>query len=226
MKNKANRISWRQRRGYETIDLNDTLVLVQAPVEQVVQALNQLQQVVYWERDIYEREIVIQSNSLLVFQFQGHPWTVIRELRSMSYGVFLQEEDTQSLSSLLCTKAIFYHVSDTAFNIGYYLYNCGESIEELFFTSECEEGLNEDEEDEETYQGTYRFQSQLRQLEAKDIKNPYNFVHDFLLEQDVYIPIFFSRYTFEIGEHLTLQMEGVERNDLERMDYIVMHKYC
>ena len=44
-----------QRRGIELIDLNDYLVLVQAPIEQVGQALCWTRTVTRWERDALEQ---------------------------------------------------------------------------------------------------------------------------------------------------------------------------
>lgn len=227
MKEEANHISWRQRRGYETTDTNDELILVQAPIEQVAQAYNQLQQAVYWERDVYEREIVIQGYSLLIFQFQGHPWTLMHELPIRTCNVLLDEQEAQALSSLLSTKVIYFLISDTGSKIGYHLYNCGESMEKLFFTSEVEEELDEDEDDEdedEELEGTYQFQSQIRQLKAEDIKYPYGFVEEFLQEQDAYVPAFFSKTTFRVGQRVTIQLEGIKRSDFERMDYMVLNQ--
>ena len=224
MRDKADRISWRQCRGIETVDLNDDLVLVQAPTEQVAQALSQLRQVVYWKRDVYEREIVIQGHGLIVFRLQGHPWTLIRELPIKKYNVLLEEKDAQSLSSLLGTKAMFYQVSDTASNIGYYLYNCGELMEKLFYTSECEEELDEEDEDEETNHGTYQFQSQLRSIKVEKIKNPYSFIENFFWQQDVYIPALYTRMIFRVGQRFSLQMKEINQPDeLERMDYMVFN---
>ena len=51
-------IPWEQCRGIESINLNDNLILVQAPIEQVAQSFNQVRQVARWEHhDVYGREI-------------------------------------------------------------------------------------------------------------------------------------------------------------------------
>ena len=217
-----------QRRGIETTDLNAQLFLVRAPIEQVAQACRQLRQVALWERDVYEREIEIQGYSFIVFQFRGHPWTVIQELSSLYYSVPLEDKDIQSLSGLLHTKALCYFVSDTSMNIGYHLYDCNESIEKLYFTHECEREMDEDDDennddDDMEAQGTYQFQSQLRQLKAEDIGNAYGFIDDFLREQDAYVPAFFSKVIFRVGQRITLRIKGIEHDDFERMDYVVLN---
>ncbi|MUG92376.1 hypothetical protein F7734_07875 [Scytonema sp. UIC 10036] len=70
-------VSIEQRRGTENIDLNDYLVLVQSPIEQVGQAFIQMGLVDLWERDVYAREIELTNKrSFILFQFQRHPWTI------------------------------------------------------------------------------------------------------------------------------------------------------
>ncbi len=133
MEDAANGIPLEQCRGIEHIDLNDSLFLVQAPIEQVAQAFSQFPQLVLWERDAYEHEIEILGYGLMVFQFRGHPWTLIHQLNFMTYQSPLQipfkDEDIELLSRSLHTKAICYQISDSSHNIGYHLYDCGESIE-------------------------------------------------------------------------------------------------
>ncbi|MBD2513053.1 hypothetical protein H6G91_38820 [Nostoc muscorum FACHB-395] len=52
-------VPWERCRGIETTDVNDYLILIQAPIEKVAQAISQVRQVVVWERDVYEHEIEI-----------------------------------------------------------------------------------------------------------------------------------------------------------------------
>lgn len=226
MEDAVNSTPIEQCRGIETIDLNDSLVLVRAPIEQVAQALNQLKQVVVWERDVYEREVEIQGYGLIVFQFQRHPWTLMRELPILSYSVLLEDKDAQSLSHLLYTKAIFYLVSDTSLSIGYHLYNCGESVEKLFFTSELEDELDlgKEDEEEEDVQGTYQFYSRIRPIRSGDIKDPYEFTEEFFQAQDAYIPAFLSKVIFRSGQRITLAFKDFKRDDFIRMDYILINR--
>ena len=114
----------------------------------------------------------------------------------------LEDEEAQALSHLLHTRAICYRVSDTCGALGYHRYNCGESIEKLYFTSSGEEEMDEYEDMES--QGTCQFQSQLRQLKAEDIENPYTFIWNFFQEQDAYVPAFCWQEYSTVGQRVTL----------------------
>ncbi len=223
-------IPWEQCRGIESIDLNDNLILVQAPIEQVAQSFNQVRQVARWERDVYGREIEILGYSFVVFQLRGHSWTTIHELTFLHKQVPLREKDIQLLSGLLHTKTICYLVSDTGGHIGYHLYDCGESMEKLYFTSDVEGEIDEDEdadEDEDMkIQGTCQFKSQIREIKAEDINNHYDFTYDFFREQDAYVPDFFGLIWWDklkVGQRITLQLKGLEHDNFERMDYLVLN---
>ena len=211
-----------QRRGIESIDRNDVLILVQSPIEPVARCFTQVRQADLWERDVYEREIEIIGQDFIVFQLRGHPWTVIHGNRILPYRVPLKDEDAQALSHLLHTRAICYRVSDTCGVIGYHLYHCGESIEKLYFNSYGEEEMDEDEDEDMEAQGTCQFQSQLRQLEAEDIEDPYGFIWNFFQEQDAYVPALYWQEHSTVGQRVTLQMKGLEREDIERMDYVAL----
>ena len=220
-------VPWEQCRGIENLDVNDYLILIKAPIEEVAQAISQVRQVVLWERDVYEHEIKILAYGHIIFQFKAHSWTVISQISSRLSRVCLDEKDAQSLSDLLHTKAICYLISDTGLKIGYQFYNCNELLEELYFTSEIEGEFDDEYEEEESedmeIDGTYHFQSNLRQLNIEDIGCPYDFTETFLREQDVYVPDFFHRVNFRVGQRLTLHIEGLKHEDLERMDYLVLN---
>lgn len=62
-----------ERCGLEDIDTIAEGLLVLAPLDQVAEVVAQLG--LRWERGIYGQSI--QGCGLLVFQFQGHPWTEI-----------------------------------------------------------------------------------------------------------------------------------------------------
>jgi hypothetical protein len=203
-------VSLQQCRGIESIDQNVFMVLVQAPIELVAQAFSQLRQAEIWVRDVYEREVEIIGQGVMVFQFRGHSWTLINRLCDPPYGsglprqVGATEEDAQNLSDLLHTRAIYYTASDTSGTIEYQLYQDGKSVERLFF----EEGFS------------VQFQSQLRQLEAEDIENAYSFTMNFIREQDAYVPVLFVSKCRSVGQQMILQLENLSRDNLERMDYI------
>ncbi len=202
-----------QCRGIESLDQNVFMVLVQAPIELVAQAFSQLKQAEIWMRDAYEREVEIIGQGVMVFQFREHAWTIINRLCDPPSGLGLPsqigatEEDAQNLSDLLHTRAINYTASDTSGTIEYHLYQDGSSMERLSF----EEGFS------------VQFQSQLRQLEAEDIEDAYGFTMNFIREQDAYIPLLFVPKCRSDGQRISLRLENLRRDDLDRMDYIA-HK--
>ncbi|MCG6135992.1 MAG: hypothetical protein MET45_15275 [Nostoc sp. LLA-1] len=197
-------ISLDQHRGLETIDANVLFVLIRASVEQVSQAFSNLRQMNVWERNIYEREIDIHNESFLVFQLRGHPWSLIYKFNLPSNRIYLTEEDAQSISESLGTSAIFYAGSDTCGTMEYHLYHHGILQEKLSFEEEV----------------SIEFQSQLRQIEAGDIKSAYRFTMDFIREQDAYIPCLIEVEDLKVGQRTKLHIEDLMPDEVERMDYL------
>lgn len=160
-----------QRRGIEFLDLNDYLVLVQAPIEQVGQALCQTRQVACWERNVYEREIeLVEQSSAIIFQFRKHSWTIIQSSNFFPFGMSLYDEDAQSLSHWLHTKALSYLVSDTGGYFGYHLFNCGESLERFYYDENELIEVTDADADEMEFVGVPEFRSQLRPEKASEVK--------------------------------------------------------
>ncbi|KYC41327.1 hypothetical protein WA1_21710 [Scytonema hofmannii PCC 7110] len=225
-------VSIEQRRGTENIDLNDYLVLVQSPIEQVGQAFIQMGLVDLWERDVYAREIELTNKrSFILFQFQRHPWTIIQSSNFFPHTIWLKDEYALLTSIWLHTKAIYYQVSDVCGHTGYHLYNCGESTERLYFEAkDFEEEMDANssmrENEYRSEEGIYQFRSQLRQIKAEDIqnvaRNAYDFTNQFLREQDAYAPGISWISDFGVGQKVTVRVLGLERNDFERMDYIAL----
>ena len=214
--NKEEDVPIEQCRGIEHIDLNDRLLLVQASVEQVGQACTQMLSINRWERDVYGCELeLINQNCFLVFQLRNHPWTLIQSFSFLPHEFLFEDEHVQSISLSLNVKVISYLVSDTGGYIGYQLYQGGESIERFYY-----EGGGYDE--DRAFPGMYQFQSRLRLLKAEEIINPYRFTYAFVCEQDAYIPAISWNTGFKVGQKVTLQLQGLEYDDFERMDYLVL----
>ncbi|WP_193197757.1 hypothetical protein [Nostoc sp. MG11] len=106
-------------------------------------------------------------------------------------------------SVLLNTSAIYYAGSDTCGTLEYHLYSNGVSQEKLSF----EEGIRKE------------FQSQIRQVEARNIKSAYAFTMNFIHEQDAYIPCLIEVEGLSPGQRTTLRIEDLMPNEVERMDY-------
>ncbi len=182
---------------------------------------------------MYEREIEVGSQDYIVFRLKGHPWTLIHGQRVLSYGLPLNDKDAQALSIWLQTDAIYYWESETSGSIGYYLYNCGNCIEKL----SDENGDDEEAEDsgmeqflwqlanrhqaaplskDERYSAIAAFLSH-KQAERGNEPDP---IDTFFREQDAYVPYLNWQSNFEVDQRVTLRLEGLEREDLERMDYV------
>ncbi|MEH2174675.1 hypothetical protein [Nostoc sp.] len=197
-------ISLEQRRGVETIDANILFVLVRSSVEPVAQTFSNLKQMNIWVHNAYDREIDIQNESIFVFQLRGHPWSLIYKPHISSIRIYLTEEDARSISESLGTSAIYYAASDTCGTIEYQLYSNGISVEKLSYEEEV----------------VIEFQSQLRQVEAKDIQSAYAFTMNFIREQDAYIPCLIEVEGLSAGQRTTLRIEDLMLNEVERMDYL------
>ncbi|OKH25745.1 hypothetical protein [Chroogloeocystis siderophila] len=201
---RAEGVPLEQLRGLETIDRNILFVLVQASVELVAQAFSTLRQMNVWVRDAYERAIDIHNESTFVFQLRGHSWSIVFKLYVRSMRIDLTEEDACRISESLGTAAIYYAGSDTCGTLEYQLYQNGVLQEKLFFEEEV----------------SLEFQSQLRSLEAKDIRDAYTFTMNFIREQDAYIPNIVQREDLRAGQRTTLSFENLMPHEVERMDYL------
>ena len=196
-----------QKRGIESIDLNQTFVFVKAPIETVASAFVRVRQADRWEQDVYDREIVTTGQGFIVFQFQEQTWTSIYNFGFVPSCTPLDKKDAQTLSSLLQTRTVYYRVSDTGGYIGYELYENGNFIETLDFEEDI----------------SFYFQSQNCQLQREDMGSVYGFIYDFMVEQDIYIPAI-RRVENQQGYVRLLgpELENLERSDFERIDYLTL----
>ncbi len=201
-------MSIEERRGIETIDRNQNILLVRAPIESVAEKFSRARRADVWERDIYDREIEITTESYIVFQFRGHPWTIVEKLTYRPGSLVFGVGDALTLSWFLSTRAIYYTGSDTCGYIGYNCYDGGAFAEMLYFEAEMD----------------LLFLSDFREVKTEDIDDALNFTFAFMEEQDIYIP--FVHYgNVRIGDRVNLRPKGptlddLVRSDFERVDYI------
>jgi hypothetical protein len=201
-------MSIEERRGIETIDRNQNLLLVRASIESVAPKFSRARRADVWERGIYDREIEITTESYILFQFRGHPWTIVEKLTYRPASLVFGEGDAIALSNFLSTHAIYYKCSDTCGYIGYNCYDGGAFAEMLYF----EEEIN------------VLFLSNFREVKAEDIDSAFRFTDAFMEEQDIYIPYVYYE-NVRAGVRLNLRPEGptlddLVRSDFERVDYI------
>jgi hypothetical protein len=164
---------WESMRGSWTTDYNNSLTLIRASIDDVVDALADRTE--RWERDVLGRDILLgERGGAFVFRLRGHTWTeaVLERFKPIwSLG-------ERALSRVLKTRVIGYSVSDTSGYIGYSLYENGQLLEKL---SALEGGSNEPE-------GSNSFSSSLRDLKRDDITNIWEFTGGFLVDQDAFDP--------------------------------------
>lgn len=201
-------MSVEERRGIESIDINQNLVLVRAPIESVAEKFSRARRADVWERDIYDRPIEITAESYIIFQFRGHPWTIVQQLNYRPGHLVFGEGDAITLSNFLSTRAIYYKVSDTCGYIGYNCYDRGTLAEMLYFEEEV----------------SFLFVSDLRELTTEEIDSAFSFTFAFMEEQDIYIPnVHYDNV--KVGVPVNLRLKGptlnnLERHDFDRIDYI------
>lgn len=203
-------VTLRQRRGIGSIDTNDRQILIHAPIEEVARSLGQVIPIAQLEPDVCGRQIGIRHYGLVILQFQGHAWTtIVGPWLNLSYYSYpLKPENACVWSQILNTDVIYYPVSDTGSYIGYQLFNSGNSIETLFYTS------SEDRKSE--------FESSLRQIELEYfIYNAYRIVYDFMVERGVYVSSFRWNDACSANQHLLFQIKGLKCADFVRIDYAV-----
>jgi len=201
-------MSIEERRGIETIDRNQNLLLVRAPIESVAEKFSRARRADVWERDIYDRPIEITAESYIVFQFRGHPWTIVEQVKYQPGQLVFGEGDAITLSNFLSTRAIYYKCSDTCGYIGYNCYDGGAFAEMLYFEAEMD----------------LLFLSDFREVKAEDIDSAFRFTFAFMQEQDIYIP--YAHYeNVRAGDRVNLRPKGptlddLVRSDFERVDYV------
>src|SRR5688572_3212533 len=66
-----------QRRGVMTFDTDQIIVLVKEPVEQVARAFVDHSGAGTWIKDALRQTVTLRSHSYLLFQFAGHPYTIV-----------------------------------------------------------------------------------------------------------------------------------------------------
>ncbi|WP_165246534.1 hypothetical protein [Paludisphaera soli] len=227
---------WDQRRGVESFAANRDLVLIKASVEEVGRAL--APEAAVWERDVLGREITLERSACFLFRLRGHSWTEVVDYHEPPYwDESIDDKDWRSLSKKLGTQLITFGMSDSCSSVGYTLWADGELQESFFAEEACAE--DEDEEDEVAGRpepGVSHFVSKRRATTLAEIRNIWDFAHDFLVEQDAFDPgigfgYFVGQYWPEPGLRARVENPGLGLGlgshgtatsfpDFERIDYI------
>ena len=176
------------------------VAMVHAPIDDVAGAFAGLVKPVRVEKDIAKRKISPGSQYQYLFQLKDHPWTII--LRSLGH---LSLEDVKSiagqareLSRLLKTRAYTYMAENASGAEGYEIFENGESLEEA---EKCEHT---------------KFRSNFRSQPEFDDEL---FPDPILAEDGIYLPVCYPK---DSGYDIKLVIEGIQRGDVLRADYVVL----
>ena len=229
-----------RRRGIDLEDGDDTLILVLAPLEAATRAFQLSHRAEIWERDVIGKTVQLAPRCYLSFRMAGHSWTILRAcyLDSANSRFDLTAEDAKAISASTSAPTILFLNSDNASVVGYTYFESGEEKERFFYDPEGGEwGADDhwedddwDEDDEDKWQNEEEegwagppptFLSSRRQLDTRQIEDPWVFVDHFLKEMDAFAPSLEIRVKKPFKEH-TLTFEGFADEDFDRMDFIAV----
>jgi hypothetical protein len=218
-------VPWESRRGLETTDYNNSVILIRAAIDDVARAAAESTE--RWERDVLGRDIVLgKQGGAFVFRLHGHAWSIL--ITEPYSPTEFSAIDAQALSRLLKTRVISYGVSDTMGSIGYQFYDNGELLEELAAT----------EGDSGRPDADSTFSSRRRDLKTNEIANIWSFTNQFFLEQDAYEPglgftYFLGHRSYRPGDRVPIENPGIvsvmtdgrrlqNTPPIERVDYLAL----
>ncbi len=116
-------------RGVGQPEASELVLLVKAPIQQVSRAFEVRRCATTFQEDILDgEELAIRDEGFLIYQFRGHPWTLVQspliDRRALHPG------DAADLSRRLEADAILYEVCDADDYFRYRLYRDGELVED------------------------------------------------------------------------------------------------
>lgn len=226
-----------RRRGIDLEDGDDTLILVLAPLEAATRAFQMSHRAEIWERNVVGKTVELTPRCYLSFRLVGHAWTVIRAcyLDAANAQNNLTAEDAKAISESTSAPTILFLNSDNASVVGYTYFESGEEKERFFYDPEGGEwdadASWEDDDDDEAWEVEEEeegwagpppvFLSIRRQIDTRQIEDPWVFVDHFLKEMDAFAPSLEIRVKRPFKE-LPLSFEGFEDEDFDRMDFIAV----
>ena len=229
-----------QCRGLESgvMDSSSKVIVVEAPVAMVGEAIAQLNSQAKIHAEAFDRAIQAREQGIILFQLRGFDWTVLYKYKKGFRKSWIEELLSQ-LSDRLETRAMFLEITDTAPYIYHQIWESGESVEHFLY-----DYYYVDENDYIGESKVLKLESQIRQVSEADVSH--NALNDFYSEQGVYFPDLQitsepleqdnqSSFTFKVSGIfdwcLSEQFKGIssedclksyslERDDFEGFDYI------
>lgn len=179
------------------------LVLLQAEVETVARALQQVEGARTWWRDVHGETAELTPRSFAVLRLAGHRWTLVSSL--VAGGPHLEEHDAVRLGLALDAPVLRTAASADAESGASYAYFDGEACLERMVWRRGHE---------------LDYESHLQDLKAADIADPRTRADVFLAELDAWAPHHLGPLG-RVGEELRLDL-GLESADVERLDFVAV----
>ncbi|MGB3756001.1 MAG: hypothetical protein WBA07_06455 [Rivularia sp. (in: cyanobacteria)] len=201
----------KNKRGFDLKDYSASFgyVLVKAVIDEVSSTLAKLKSATAIG-DVYNNSTECSDYGYLVWQYFGHDWTIFE------YEV-CESEFPQKISRILKTDSIYYEYEDTSDWEGYTFFENGVEIEGYSFGLDYFEEMAESAEyrgeefDLQSYYNDFikdedrdylfSFKSTIRNASDREVKNEKQFVNDFFISQNAWLPSYeYMPYVDENGQ--------------------------
>lgn len=222
-----------ERRGLGLTDAGNMTIAVKESVQKVSEAIAERYCADVWYQDVYEQSITIRKESIVVFRFKSHDWTLVQEAGFQPIQFFprLTYSYSEHLAKDLGTEAVFLKSADGLYQ--YYYYIGDKNLEGFYF-----DGYFDDDGDDsdrqnvldrfstleylKKFDGQFGFYSSFYKGDFKSLlldSGLYMVVSNLLRHNSVYIPTVLWKRK-KIGEDVRVSAYGLSNDDIERMDYI------
>ena len=222
-----------RRRGIDCPDLGVQAIAVQCDLQLVSSCVASVCDFSGSSQDIYGESVEVFGEGVLVLQLRHHSWTIVQPagFEPIKYWYRLTYLQAKRISELLASKACYLHRA-TAYYF-YALFQEGKDVEGIYMDFEegdpdLNKGVPFDKFPDMTYIEEINaffgyYPSQGKQQMAMKLRNTpsdWKFKSRPLEEIDLYVPVFCWTDGKELGQMKIMNIEGLERNDVERMDYL------
>lgn len=205
--------------GVPTFDVNDSCLLIKAPVEEASAGLRTLLSAKTLKANVLGKKIKLAKRCYAVFRIVGQPWSIVWRLCSSVDTTFHKPSDAAALAKSLDTRVILVNSGDTGGVYQYFVYDKGQLVE-VFDVGSGETldlaGLKDVARSEQI-----TFASSLRKPNLKQVKNPLDFIGGYIRSENALVPFGFESLG-EPGETAELTLEDLGPDDVERLDYIAV----
>lgn len=205
--------------GVATFDVNDSCLLVRAPVQQASAELQTLLGARTLKPNVLGKKIKLAARCYAVFRIVDQPWSIVWRLCSDIADTFHQPSAAAALSRSLATRVILVNSGDTGGVYQYHAYDQGELVEVFDVGSASTLDLASLKNVARARQMT--FASSLRKPDLKQIRNPLDFIGDYIKAENALVPFGFEALG-NPGETVELTLEELGADDVERLDYIAV----